>query len=115
MDNNKVNARVLGFVIGIIVFIIGLSTGSGALLVGLIIMILSLSQKKNKEKSSDDIVSGVNKSMPGKTSYIRSAENNNSVQERKKYGDGSEDTNKCPICKKISYNGYCSNCGFRFK
>lgn len=118
-ENNK-SAKGLLLFIGIIVAFGGLGADSFAVTaVGVVFVVIYFAVVKNKksESSNVDIVSGVNKTMPDNNTYIRSLDNNGSAKtvSSNTIMYKEQISNQCPICKSVSANGYCTQCGYKFK
>lgn len=119
-SENKFSVKGFLAVIGIIITGIGLGADSFLFTVAgvlFIFMCVAVGKNKNANRNNGDIVSGVNRTMPDNNTYIRSLDNNGSAQtssgNRITYKEQS--SNECPICKNVSANGYCTQCGYKFR
>ena len=119
-SENKLGVK--GFLILIGIVIIGIGLGADIFPITLfgisfIFTCVSVGKNKNANKNNGDIVSGVNRTMPDNNTYIRSLDNNSSAKTLSSntimYKEKA--SNECPICKSVSANGYCTQCGYKFR
>lgn len=142
MNNNNNNENKNGLLTaGIIITIIGFSTPFVFLvIIGVIMIIIAVKKNKKDETEIRDgeirsgyIRGGAVNSMTDELAKYKSSPKNtysSTIDDQRKYGsteieykseeydecklDGCN-KNVCPVCSKVSANGYCQNCGFWFR
>ncbi len=117
-NNNQVGAGGCIVIVGIIMIFVGIGMESfKTIAIGFILAFVCAvaGLKKKSSTNNQDIVSGQTRSMPVNNTSISSSESyvGSTDVSPKSYLTG-EESSFCPVCHKLSYNGYCNDCGFRF-
>lgn len=111
---NQKTTKSRMIIIGIIIVIMSIRVHSFAICSFGIIWLIAVCLTKANGTDTKTFVSGETKSMTKNDSRIESGKIDTSVQKKKSYSE-DEQNNSCPVCKKLSYNGYCSDCGYYFR